>query len=160
MLKVLTEEGILWLMRVWQVVRKYGKTPRDWHTDVISPIFKKGDRKQCTNYRDITLLCQKKYMPNALKKMVRNSEIKTGGWPEGFSYATPHTRSSLWSKSLRNQDWEYGKHLFACFVDQIEKAYDQILRDNLWKVCGSMALIVSCYAPLNHSTADWKFVFE
>ena len=42
-------------------------TPRDWQTGVIIPIFKKGDRKQCTNYRGISSVCQGKYMPNALK---------------------------------------------------------------------------------------------
>ena len=46
MLKALTGEGILWLTRVCQVAWKLGKTPRDWQTGVIIPIFKKGDRKQ------------------------------------------------------------------------------------------------------------------
>ena len=55
MLKVLTREGILWLTRVCQVAWKLGKTSRDWQTGVIIPIFKKGDRKQCTNYRGICL---------------------------------------------------------------------------------------------------------
>ena len=49
MLKALTGEGTLWLTRVSQVAWKYGKSPRDWQTGVIFPIFKKGDRKQCTN---------------------------------------------------------------------------------------------------------------
>ena len=56
MLKALTGEGILWLTRVCQVAWKFGKTPRHWQTGVIIPIFKKGDRKQCTNYRGISLL--------------------------------------------------------------------------------------------------------
>ena len=46
MLKALTEEGILWLRRVCQVARKFGKTPRDWQTDVIIPIFTKEYRMQ------------------------------------------------------------------------------------------------------------------
>ena len=50
-LKALTGEGILWLTRVCQVAWKFGKTPRDWQTGVIIPIFKKGDCKQCTNYK-------------------------------------------------------------------------------------------------------------
>ena len=40
MLKALTGEGILWLTRVCQVAWKLGKTPRDWQTGVIIPIFK------------------------------------------------------------------------------------------------------------------------
>ena len=56
MLKALTGEGILWLTRECQVAWKFGKTPRDWQTGVIIPIFKKGDRKQRTNYRGISLL--------------------------------------------------------------------------------------------------------
>ena len=56
MLKALTGEGILWLTRVCQVAWKFGKTPRDRQTGVIIPIFKKGDRKQCANYRGISLL--------------------------------------------------------------------------------------------------------
>ena len=54
MLKALTKEGILWLTRGCHVAWKFGKTPRDWQTGVIIPIFKKGDRKQCTNYRGIS----------------------------------------------------------------------------------------------------------
>ena len=56
MLKALTGEGILSLRRVRQVAWKYGKTPINWQTGVIIPIFKKGDRTQCTNYRGISLL--------------------------------------------------------------------------------------------------------
>ena len=70
MLKALTGEGILWLTRVCKVAWKFGKTTRDWQTGVIIPIFKKGNRKQCTvqttkGYH--SLVCQGKYMPNALK---------------------------------------------------------------------------------------------
>ena len=70
MLKALTVEGILWLMRVCQVAWKYGNTLRDWQTSVIIPIFKKGDRKQCTNYKEgyLFLVWREKYMPNALKE--------------------------------------------------------------------------------------------
>ena len=56
MLKALTGEGILWLTRVCQVAWKLGKTPRDWQTGVIIPLFKKADRKQCANYNRISLL--------------------------------------------------------------------------------------------------------
>jgi len=51
MLKAFNSEGILWLTPVCQVAWKFGKTSKEWQTGVIIPIFKKGDRKQCTKYR-------------------------------------------------------------------------------------------------------------
>jgi len=41
---------------VCQDAWKFGKTPKEWHTGMIIPIFKKGDQKQYTNYRGISLL--------------------------------------------------------------------------------------------------------
>ena len=55
MLKVLTGKAILWLMRVCQVAGKIGKILRDWQTGVIIPTFKKGNRKQCANYKKTSL---------------------------------------------------------------------------------------------------------
>ena len=40
MYKALTGKGILWLTRVCQVAWKFGKTPREWQTGMIIPIFK------------------------------------------------------------------------------------------------------------------------
>ena len=56
MLKALNGEGVRRLTKVCQVEWKLGKTPKDWQTGVIIPINKKGDRKECTNYRGISLL--------------------------------------------------------------------------------------------------------
>ena len=52
MLKLLNGEEVGWLTRVCQVARKFGKIPKD----VIIPLYKKGDCKECTNYGQISLL--------------------------------------------------------------------------------------------------------
>ena len=36
-----------------------GKMPENWKLANVSPIFKKGERKNCCNYRPISLLCSK-----------------------------------------------------------------------------------------------------
>ena len=136
MLKALTGEGILWLTRVCQVARKLGKTPRDWQTGVIIPIFKKGDRKQCTNYRGISLLSLPgKVYVKCLERKCREivkSKLEDGQYVR-FSSGSQHHGPNLHSEANLREILEYGKDLFACFVD-LEKAYDRVPRDKLWKV--------------------------
>ena len=56
MLKTSNREGVRKLTRVCQVAWKLRKTPKYWQIGVIIFIYKKGDRKKCANYREISLL--------------------------------------------------------------------------------------------------------
>ena len=135
MLEALTGEGILWLMRVCQVAWKFGKTLRDWQTGVIISVFKKGDRKQSANYRGISLLSLPgKVYAKCLKRKCREiveSNLEDGQC--GFRASRSSTNQIFTLKQIFEKSWEYGKDLFACFVN-LEKAYDRVPRDKLWKV--------------------------
>ena len=135
MLKALTGEEILWLTRVCQVAWKLGKTPRDWQTGVIFPIFKKGDRKQCTNYKGISLLgLPGKVYAKCLEKKCREIvESKLEDGQRGFRPGRSTTDQFFTLKQIFKKSWEYVKDVFACFVD-LGKAYDRVPRDKLWKV--------------------------
>ena len=135
MLKAPTEEEILWLTQVCQVAWKFGKTPRDWQTGVIIPIFKKGDRKQCTNYRGISLLSLpgKVYVKCLKRKCREIVESKLKDSQCGFRPGRSTTDQIFTLKQICEKSWGYGKDLFVCFVD-LEKAYDRVPRDKLWKV--------------------------
>ena len=118
-----------------QVAWKLGKTPRDWQAGVIIPIFKKGHRQKCTNYRGISLLslpekvnakCLERKCPEILESKLEDGQC---GFRPGRS-----TRDQIFTlKQIFEKSWEYGKDLLACFVD-LEKAYDRVPRDKLWKV--------------------------
>ena len=56
MLKALDIVGMSWLARLCNIAWTSGTVPLDWQTGVVVPIFKKGDRRVCANYRGITLL--------------------------------------------------------------------------------------------------------
>ena len=130
MLKALNGEGILWLMRVCQAAWKFGKTPRDWQTGVIILIFKKGDRKQCTNYRGISLLS----LPGKVYAKCREIvESKLKDRQGSFCPGRSTTDQIFTLKQIFEKSWEYGKDLFAYFVD-LGKAYDRVPRNKLRKV--------------------------
>jgi len=56
MLKALGIVGLEWLTRVFNVAWTTGRAPEDWQIGVVIPLFKKGDQRECSNYRGITLL--------------------------------------------------------------------------------------------------------
>ena len=51
----------------------------------------------------------------------------------GFRPGRSITDQIFTLKQIFEKSWEYGKDLFACFVD-LEQAYDRVPRDKLWKV--------------------------
>uniref|UniRef100_A0A671XNI3 Endonuclease/exonuclease/phosphatase domain-containing protein n=1 Tax=Sparus aurata TaxID=8175 RepID=A0A671XNI3_SPAAU len=55
-LKSLDVVGLSWLTRLCSIAWQSGTVPLDWQTGVVVPLFKKGDRRVCSNYRGITLL--------------------------------------------------------------------------------------------------------
>ena len=142
------------------VAWKFGKTPRDLQTGVTISIFKKGNREQCTNYREISLLSlpgkvYAKCLDTKCRKIVE-SKLEDGHC--GFRPGHSTTDRIFTLKQIFEKSWEYGKDLFACFVD-LEKAYDRVSRINFGRFCESTALLVSCYTALRHFAADRRFVF-
>ncbi|KAM9812086.1 uncharacterized protein ACBT44_011417 isoform 1-T7 [Syngnathus typhle] len=55
-LRALDVMGLSWLTRLYNIAWTSGTVPLDWQTGVVIPLFKKGDRRVCSNYRGITLL--------------------------------------------------------------------------------------------------------
>ncbi|KAI3366391.1 hypothetical protein L3Q82_000549 [Scortum barcoo] len=55
-LKSLDVVGLSWLTRLCNIAWRLGTVPLVWQTGVVVPLFKKGDRRVCSNHRGITLL--------------------------------------------------------------------------------------------------------
>ena len=53
MLKAGGEVVVDWLAKVFNIVWREGVAPSEWKNAVIVPVYKKGSRLECTNYRRI-----------------------------------------------------------------------------------------------------------
>jgi sorting nexin-29 len=62
------------------------KIPEEWKLGIIHPIYKKGDKMQCDNYRSITLLNVAYNIFTALiyKRLSQKVEGKIGDYQMGF----------------------------------------------------------------------------
>ena len=159
MLKALTGEEIFWLTRVCQVAWNFGKTPKDWQTGVVIPIFKEIASNVRTRGTSLISRPEKVYAKCLERKCRKIVESKLEDGQCGFCPGRSITDQIFTLKQIFKKSWEYGKDIFACLVDLLKKHTTEILGINFERFCRSMALMVSCYAPLSHSTADRRFVF-
>ena len=56
MLKAGGEVVVKWLVMLFNMIWRVGVAPSDWRKAQIIPIYKKGSRLECSNYRGISLL--------------------------------------------------------------------------------------------------------
>ena len=71
-LKAGGEVIVKWLQENCNMVWRTGVAPLDWWSAIIVPIYKKGSRKVCKNYRGISLLS----VPGMLFGKVLNNRVR------------------------------------------------------------------------------------
>ncbi|KAK0134955.1 Transposon TX1 uncharacterized protein [Merluccius polli] len=134
-LKALDVVGLSWLTRLCSIAWTSGAVPLDWQTGVVVPLFKKGDRRVCSNYRGITLLSLPgKVYSGVLERRVRRivkpriQEEQCGFRPGRGTVYQLYTLCRILEGA-----WEFAQPVHMCFVD-LEKAFDRVHRGALWGV--------------------------
>ncbi|KAK3525266.1 hypothetical protein QTP86_024908, partial [Hemibagrus guttatus] len=134
-LKSLDVVGLSRLTCLCNIAWQSGTVPLDWATRVVVPLFKKGDRRVCSNYRGITLLnLPGKVYSRVLERRVRLL-VKPRIQEEQCGFCPSHgTLDQLYTlHRVLEGSWEFAQPVHMCFVD-LEKAFDRVLRGILWEV--------------------------
>ncbi|KAK0140999.1 hypothetical protein N1851_021987 [Merluccius polli] len=105
-------EELLNPTNLFSVTWMSGTVPVEWQTGVVVPIFKKGDRSVCSNYKGITLLS----LPGKV-----------------YSRGLERRLRPIVEPQIQEEQCGFYPGLYVCFVD-LEEAFDRVPRGILWGV--------------------------
>lgn len=106
----------------------------EWNTGIITPIHKKGNKKQCENYRAITLLnTTYKILANLINKRLKlQAEEILGDYQNGFRPGRSTINGIHILEQIFQKTRNYNKEVHVLFVD-FKSAFDSINREKMMK---------------------------
>ena len=140
--QILKDAAVQVLHSICQQIWKTQQWPQDWQRSVFIPIPKKGNAKECSNYRTIALISHaSKVMLKILQArlqqyMKRELPDVQAGFRKGRG-----TRDQI-----ANIPWiiekakEFQKNIYFCFIDYA-KAFDYVDHNKLWKILKEMGIL-------------------
>ena len=133
--QILKDDVVKVLHTICQQIWKTQQWPQDWKRSVFIPIPKKGNPKECSNYRTIALLSQ------ASKVMFKSLQARLQQY---MNCELPDVQAAFrkgrgTSDQIANIRWtikkarEFQKNIYFCFIDY-DKAFDYVDHNKLWKI--------------------------
>jgi sorting nexin-29 len=117
------------IVKIW----KQEKIPNEWSEGILCPIYKKRDRKQCNNYRGISLLniiykIVAIILYNRLSKII---EPEIGNYQMGFRPNRSTIDNIFIVRQIYEKCHEYNIDLHNIFID-FSQAFDTVNRDAIY----------------------------
>lgn len=125
------------ILQIWQTET----IPENWKTGLICPIFKKGDRLICNNYRGITLLdTTYKVLSSVIyAKLLPHAEQLVGDYQCGFRPSRSTIDQLFTIRQLLEKSWEFNVNIHQLFVD-FKQAYDSVNRIALYEILKQLGI--------------------
>ena len=133
LLKNMGNDGKAWFLELLCDLWDGQNLPEDWNKDLMCPIYKKGDKTECSNYRGISLMSHAfKVYERVLEKRLRAYvEPKLGEWQSGFRKGRGTSDMIFTMKMIYEKSWEWDEDKYIAFLD-LEKAFDRVPRQKIW----------------------------
>jgi hypothetical protein len=121
-----------------QLIRSYWSDenlPCEWKTGVICPIFKKGCKLECANYRGISLLptAYKIFSTILAERLQPLMENFLHPYQAGFRRGRSTTDQIFAIRQIIQKSYEMNQETEHLFID-FRQAYDTIDREGLWEI--------------------------
>jgi sorting nexin-29 len=123
------------IFQVCQEIWNEKKMPENWNKAIIIPLYKKGNRTDCHNYKGIVLLntVYKVYSKILLARFTPYSEECLGDYQCGFRKGKSTIEQLPTIGQIIEKKYEYHQNMWQVFID-FKKAYDSIHRDSLYNI--------------------------
>ncbi len=124
-----------WLHRVITKVWFCEAVPNNWSVAVLLPLFMKGDKRICSNYRGISLIdvATKGFGVILLKRFQSARDERTRPNQSGFRSGRGCTGQMYNLRRTLGQRWRFPQSSGMCFV-VFASAFDSVDRDSLWRI--------------------------
>ena len=115
--------------------------PKEWGKSIFIPIFKKGDARECENYRTIALISHTskillKIIHKRMESMIERELPKSQAGFRKRRGTRDHIANLRW---ILERQREYGQEVHLCFIDY-SKAFDCVNHDLMWKTLREMGI--------------------
>ncbi len=119
------------IVSIWSEER----LPKEFKTSVICPLFKKGCKLECKNYRGISLLpTAYKILSNILAARLEPlAEDFLQSYQAGFRRGLSTTDQIFCLRLITQKSYEMNTEVLNLFID-FKAAYDTIIREELWGI--------------------------
>ena len=168
LIQILKDDAVKVLHSICQQIWKTQQWPQDRKRSVFIPIQKKGNAKECSNYRTIALISHAsqvrlKILQARLQQYVNHElpDVQAGFKKAEEPEIKLPTSAGSWKKQ------EFQKNIYFCFIDYA-KAFDCVDHNTLWKILKEMGipdhltcLLRNLYAGqeatvrTGHGTTNW-----
>ncbi len=124
-----------WLLRGISKVWLCEAVPNNWSEAVLLPLFKKGDKRICSNYRDISLIdvAAKVFGVILLKRFQYERDQRTRPNQSGVRPGRGCTDQMHNRRRALEQRWRFQQATVMSFVD-FASAFDSVDRDSQWRI--------------------------
>ena len=141
LLQILKDDAVKVLHSICQQIWKTQQWPQDWKRSVFIPIPKKGNSKECSNYRTIALIS------HASKVMLKIPQVRLQQY---VNHKLPDVQTGVRKgRGTRDQIvkicWimgkarEFQKNMYFCFIDYA-KPFDYVDLNKLGKILKEMGI--------------------
>ena len=134
-LTLTSEATVSWMKALADQIWKEEAVPRDWKNQITIPVFKKGQKSDCNNYRGIAILCvtNKIISRTILNRLIPVLDSQLNESQCGFRSNRGCSDQLFNLRIIMQRAKEYNTPLYLSFID-LCKALDSINRNALWKV--------------------------